>query len=57
MKVYKLTFEESSLLTTSLGCVMAEIENNSELDTHFDIDVIEMTAEEINNLPEFSGFN
>lgn len=62
-KVYKLEYQENFYISSSLSDVTdtinSEIEDNySEGDEplEFSLSVIEMTEEEIKDLPEFDGF-
>jgi hypothetical protein len=56
MKVYNITMNGTTLSVTELVDTLHEIENSAEIGDTIEIDVIEMSKEDFDNLPEFDGF-
>jgi len=61
--VYKVTHNGDFCILHSLDCALElmksqirDNEDDEDIEMSFELDVVEMTEDEISNLPEFDGF-
>lgn len=53
---FKCTFEGSHFIARTLDVIVPEIENSEQVGEKYEIEVIEISDEELDALPEFDGW-